>query len=101
MPANVRCIKKQPQGCCLNHEHDTPGGTCTSAPQVAAGCFIRAVNSWLPDGSQLLGLRMLVASVLIMSAAMFAAKAFIDARILVWQRPTAVVRTPMVFLCMS
>ena len=61
----------------------------TQRAQVAAGCFIRAVNSWLPAGSQLLGLRVLVASVLVMSVAMFAAKAFIDARILV--RPVRVV----------
>jgi hypothetical protein len=45
------------------------------APQVAAGTFIRAVNSALPPGGQLLGLRVLVGSVLAMSAAMFAAKA--------------------------
>ncbi|GBG00278.1 hypothetical protein Rsub_13004 [Raphidocelis subcapitata] len=49
---------------------------------VAAGCFIRAVNAALPAGSQLLGLRVLVGSVLVMSVAMFAAKAFIDSRIL-------------------
>lgn len=54
---------------------------------MAGGCFIRAVNGWLPPGSQLLGLRVLVGAVLAMTAVMFCAKAFIDARILV--RPAA------------
>jgi hypothetical protein len=54
----------------------------TPSAQVAAGCFIRAVNGALPPGSQLLGARVLVGAVLAMSVAMFASKAFIDARIL-------------------
>jgi hypothetical protein len=44
------------------------------ARQVAGGCFIRAVNGALPPGSPLLGMRVLVGSVLVMSVAMFAAK---------------------------
>lgn len=49
---------------------------------VIAGCYIRTVNSMLPQGGQLLGLRVLVGTVLAMSAAMFASKAYIDSRVL-------------------
>jgi AAA family ATP:ADP antiporter len=49
---------------------------------VAGGVFVRAVNAALPAGAPLLGMRVLVGAVVAMSAVMFAAKAFIDARIL-------------------
>eukprot|EP00879_Flechtneria_rotunda_P028504 GHRR01030627.1.p1 GENE.GHRR01030627.1~~GHRR01030627.1.p1 ORF type:complete len:180 (+),score=61.83 GHRR01030627.1:533-1072(+) len=53
---------------------------------VAAGCFIRIVNHTLstsfPGDTQLLSLRVLIGTVMAMTAAMFASKAYIDAKIL-------------------
>lgn len=53
---------------------------------VAAGCFIRLVNHTLSTtvggDTQLLSLRVLIGSVMAMTAAMFASKAFIDSKIL-------------------
>jgi AAA family ATP:ADP antiporter len=54
---------------------------------VIAGTYIRWVNAVLPAGSQLLGLRVLVGTVLAMSVAMFGAKAYIDAKVLGSKEP--------------
>lgn len=52
---------------------------------VAAGCFIRLVNHTLSTtvagDTQLLSLRVLIGTVMAMTAAMFASKAFIDTKI--------------------
>ncbi|WIA35409.1 hypothetical protein OEZ86_003854 [Tetradesmus obliquus] len=53
---------------------------------VAAGCYIRLVNHTLSTtvagDTQLLSLRVLIGTVMAMTGAMFAAKAFIDAKVL-------------------
>ncbi|WIA15211.1 hypothetical protein OEZ85_001890 [Tetradesmus obliquus] len=53
---------------------------------VAAGCYIRLVNhtlsTTLAGDTQLLSLRVLIGTVMAMTGAMFAAKAFIDAKVL-------------------
>lgn len=53
---------------------------------MAAGCYIRLVNHALSTSSagdtQLLSLRVLIGTVMVMTAAMFASKAWIDAKIL-------------------
>ena len=56
---------------------------------VISGCYIRGVNQFLPAGSQLLGLRILVGTVLAMSVVMFAAKGYIDNAILKQQHAAA------------
>lgn len=53
---------------------------------VAAGCYIRLVNHALSTSfagdTQLLSLRVLIGTVMVMTVAMFGSKAFIDAKIL-------------------
>jgi AAA family ATP:ADP antiporter len=61
---------------------------------VIAGTYIRWVNSVLPPGSQLLGLRVLVGTVLVMSVAMFGAKGYIDAKVLGRKDPAAAAEGP-------
>jgi ATP/ADP translocase len=69
---------------------DTPAAIGANIALVAAGCYIRLVNHALSTAfagdTQLLSLRVLISTVMLMTVAMFGSKAWIDAKIL---QPTA------------
>lgn len=73
------CVLLAPRALC-------PAAIGANIALVAAGCYIRLVNHALSTSfagdTQLLSLRVLIGTVMVMTVAMFGSKAFIDAKIL-------------------
>jgi AAA family ATP:ADP antiporter len=61
-------------------------GIAANIALVVAGAFIKFANSTLAAGSQLLSLRLLIGTIMATTVLMFAAKSFVDRRIITPQR---------------